>query len=158
MTVSLIVAAAENNVIGKDGAMPWHIPEDLKRFKTLTMGKPCVMGRKTFESILTQLGKPLPGRTSIVVSRSGFIYESATTCPSLESALEKAKETADEIMIIGGAQIYEQALPLAQRIYLTRIHQTPDGDALFPEIDKEAWKETARENFETHSFLTFEKA
>lgn len=157
MTISLIVATAENNVIGKDNKMPWHISEDFKHFKEITMGKPCIMGRKTYESILAQLGKPLPGRTSIVVSRSGYSHEGCISATSLENAIAKAKEeTEDEIMVIGGAQIYELALPLADRIYLTRVHQSPDGDAFFPELGDE-WKETARDDRDGFSFLTLER-
>lgn len=152
MTISLIVAAADNNVIGKDNAMPWHISEDFKHFKEVTMGKPCIMGRKTFESILEQLGKPLPGRTSIVISRSGFSHESATVCASLEDAITEAQKlTDDEIMVIGGAQIYELALPQADKIYLTRVHQSPDGDAFFPALNDD-WRETFRDDREGFSF------
>ncbi|MCB1529477.1 MAG: dihydrofolate reductase [Rhodospirillales bacterium] len=155
--LSLIVAAAENNVIGKDNQMPWHISEDFKHFKEVTMGKPCIMGRKTYESILAQLGKALPGRTSIVVSRSGFKHEGALTCASLEEAVSKAEDISEgEIMVVGGAQIYEQALPLAQRIYLTRVHQSPEGDAFFPALGTE-WTETAREDHKGFSFVTLEK-
>lgn len=155
--LSLIVAAADNNVIGKDNKMPWHIPEDFKNFKSITMGKPCIMGRKTFESILAQLGKPLPGRTSIVVSRNGFDHEAAMTAGSLEEAIEKGKaENDQEVMVIGGAQIYEQSLHLADRIYLTRVHQSPEGDAFFPELD-ESWQQIQGEDHDGYSFLTFER-
>lgn len=157
--ISLIVAAAENNVIGKDNKMPWHIPEDFKHFKEITMGKPCIMGRKTYESILDQLGKPLPGRTSIVISRSSYSHEGALSATSLEDAIEKAKaETDGEIMIIGGAQIYEIAIKskLADRIYLTRVHQSPDGDAFFPEFGAD-WKETEFAPHEGFSFLTLDR-
>ena len=155
--LSLIVAAADNNVIGIENKMPWHIPEDFKHFKSITMGKPCIMGRKTFESIVAQLGKPLPGRTSIVVSRNGFDHEGAVTTNSIEEAIEKAKtENAEEIMVIGGAQIYEQSLHLADRLYLTRVHQSPEGDAFFPELD-ETWTQVQGEDHEGYSFLTFDR-
>ncbi len=156
---SLIVATAENNVIGMDNKMPWHIPADFKHFKEITLGKPCIMGRKTYESILDQLGKPLPGRTSIVISRSGYEHDGAISANSLEDAIEKAKsETDDEVMIIGGAQIYALALKnkLADRIYLTRVHQTPEGDAFFPEFGAD-WKETEFESHDGFSFVTLEK-
>ena len=156
--LSLIVAAADNNVIGKDNKMPWHIPEDFKYFKAVTMGKPCIMGRKTYESILAQLGKPLPGRTSIVISRNGYAHEGATVVGSLEEAIEKGKaETDDEIMVIGGAQIYALTLPMADRVYLTRVHQRPEGDAFFPELD-EYWQQVEGTDHDGFSFLKFERA
>ena len=223
---SIIVAAADNNVIGKDNKMPWHIPEDFKHFKETTLGKPCIMGRKTYESIFDRLGKPLPGRTSIVITRSppyppvngggnahnenekntekhppasgglnktspptsgglnktsppasGGLHKTSPPVnggegadassgrgggevlftTSLEEAIEKAKEeTSDEIMVIGGAQIYALALPFASRIYLTRVHQSPDGDAFFPELGEE-WKEVKGVDHDGYSFLTFER-
>lgn len=148
--VSIIAAMAENRVIGLKNDMPWHLPEDLRRFKALTAGKPVVMGRKTFESIVTRNGRALPGRASIVVSRSGFAAPDAIVVHGLPDALEKAVEIAtaeglDEIFIIGGAQIYAQALPLADRIYLTEIAASPEGDAFFPEIPSGRWRETSRE-------------
>ena len=156
--ISLVVAAADNNVIGRDNAMPWHIPEDFKHFKTVTMGKPCIMGRKTFESILAQLGKPLPGRVNIVVSRKNYQHDGALTCKDLSEAIEQGgKIETDEICIIGGAQIYAQALELANKIYLTRVHQLPEGDAFFPALGKE-WKEESRDNREGFSFLTYTRA
>ncbi|NQZ14054.1 MAG: dihydrofolate reductase [Alphaproteobacteria bacterium] len=159
-TISLIVATAENNCIGINNTMPWHIPEDFKHFKEVTMGKPCIMGRKTYESILDQLGKPLPGRTSIVVSRSGYEHEGALSAASLEEAIEKAKsENTDEVMIIGGAQIYKQALEnnLASRIYLTRVHKSYDGDAFFPELDS-VWYEAKKDARDEYSFVTLERS
>ncbi len=152
MTVSAIVAMAENNCIGKDNQMPWHIPEDLKRFKERTMGGVIIMGRKTFESILGYLGKPLPGRISIVVSRSGYTADGAITCPDMESAIEKAKELAaqngqDEIFIGGGAQIYELAMPHTNKLYLTKVHRSVEGDTFFPALGEE-WNEIANEDFE----------
>ena len=156
--ISLVVAAADNNVIGRDNAMPWHIPEDFKHFKTVTMGKPCIMGRKTFESILAQLGKPLPGRVNIVVSRKNYQHDGALTCKDLSEAIEQGgKIETDEICIIGGAQIYAQALELANKIYLTRVHQSPEGDAFFPALGKE-WKEESRDDRQGFSFLTYTRA
>lgn len=155
--ISLVVAAADNNVIGRDNAMPWHIPEDFRHFKAVTMGKPCIMGRKTFQSILESLGKPLPGRVNIIVSRKNYQHEGALTCKDLDEAVYQATKTGtDEICIVGGAQIYAQALEIADRIYLTRVHQTPEGDAFFPELGSE-WKETARGDRDGYSFLTYEK-
>ena len=157
--ISLVVAAAANNVIGKNNAMPWHIPEDFKHFKTVTMGKPCIMGRKTFQSILESLGKPLPGRVNIVVSRSNYQHEGALTCKDLTEAIEQAsKIETDEICIVGGAQIYAQALEsgLVDTIHLTRVHQSPEGDASFPALGPE-WQETARDEREGFTFFTYEK-
>ncbi len=140
--VSLIVAADENNVIGRGGAMPWHLPADLAHFKRITMGKPIVMGRRTFEAI----GRALPGRRSIVVSRSAdFAAPGVEHAASLEAALALAGD-AEEVMVIGGGELYRAALPLAQRIYLTRVHAKIEGDTFFPELDDSMWKETAREN------------
>lgn len=156
--ISMIVAAAENNVIGKDNKMPWHIPEDFKYFKANTLGKPCIMGRKTFESIYDMLGKALPDRPSIVISRSGFEHDEATSATSIPEAIEKAKEFgSDEVMIIGGATIYEQALEQADRIYLTRVNQSPEGDAFFPDLDENIWEEISRDDHDGFSFLVFER-
>ncbi len=169
--ISLIVAAAENNVIGKDNKMPWYIPADFKHFKDITMGKPCIMGRKTYDSILDQLGKPLPGRTSIVITRTippsippasgGEVSEAnrggVVYAASLEDAIKVAKlEADDEVMTIGGAQIYKMSIPLANRIYLTKVHQSPEGDAFFPELD-DSWKEVMCEDHDGYSFIILEK-
>lgn len=154
--ISLIVAAAENNVIGANNKMLWHIPEDFKHFKNITMGKPCVMGRKTFESIVTSLGKPLPGRVNIVISRKNTQYSGALTCKDLDEAIDQASKTGtDEIMIIGGAQIYELALPLADKIYLTRVHQSPEGDTSFPALSNDDWELQDAQVHATHDFLTY---
>jgi len=138
--------------------MPWHIPEDLKHFKALTMGKPVIMGRKTFDS----LGKPLPGRLNIVVSRSDFSAAGTSAQKTVEDAIALAKEKAaqdgvNEIFIIGGGQIYEQALPLTERTYLTFIHKTVDGDTFFPALNENEWCETAREDHAEYSFVTMER-
>ena len=133
--ISLIVAASENGVIGRDGDLPWRLSDDLRRFKAVTMGKPIVMGRKTWES----LGRPLPGRQNIVVSRRpGLQYEGAEVVTSSEAAVAAAAGAA-EIMIIGGSEIYALFLPLADRIYLTRVHAEVEGDAVFPALD-DAWR------------------
>lgn len=122
--------------------MPWHLPADLAHFKQLTMGKPVLMGRLTWESI----GKPLPGRTNLVLSRdSAWRAEGARRVGSLEEALRLAEQGgASELMVIGGAEVYRQALPGAQRIYLTRVHAEPWGDTLFPELDPDEWQEVGR--------------
>ncbi len=138
--------------------MPWHIPEDFKHFKSVTMGKPCIMGRKTFQSILDALGKPLPGRVNIIVSRANFQHAGALTCKDLDEAINQAAKTgSDEICIIGGAQIYALALPLADRIYLTRVHQSPEGDAVFPLLGT-AWQESARDPHDGFTFFTYDRA
>jgi dihydrofolate reductase len=146
LKISLVVAVAENGVIGRNGALPWHVPSDLKTFRRVTMGKPVIMGRKTYTSI----GKPLPGRDNIVVTRDvGFSAVGTTRAASIDGALDiaraKAKERGvDEIMVIGGAEIFALTLPMADRIYLTRIHARPDGDVTFPEPDPSIWREVSR--------------
>ncbi len=134
MSLSIIVAMTDDRVIGRDNTLPWHISEDLKRFKAITMGHPIIMGRKTYESI----GKPLPGRHNIVISRDDARhYTGATVVKSLEDALDEFSATDTELFVIGGAQIFELALPLADQLYLTLIHAKIDGDTYFPEFDLE---------------------
>jgi dihydrofolate reductase len=139
--IALIVAVAENGVIGRDGALPWRIPEDMKWFKARTMGRPLVMGRKTWESFPK---RPLPGRTNIVITRDRtFRAEGAVVVGSLESALDVAAgEEPEEIMIIGGAEMYSLALLRATRIYLTRVHAAVEGDTQFPPLNPAEWRET----------------
>ena len=174
--LSLIVAASQNGVIGANNKLPWHLPADLQRFKQLTMGHPILMGRKTYESI----GKPLPGRTNIMITRQkGFQCCGTTVAHSLEEALlmcdrgataQRSKEmvalplSADhekEAFVIGGAEIFKQALPLADRIYLTRINQDFKGDTYLFEIDPKIWKEISREEFPAdplpHTFLIYNR-
>nr|AIA15014.1 Dihydrofolate reductase [uncultured bacterium] len=154
--IVLVVAAAENGVIGKDGAIPWRIADDMKRFKELTMGHAVVMGRKTWDSLPK---KPLPGRVNIVVTRQkDWRAEGALTASSLEVALENA---SGEIMVIGGGEIYAAALPLATRIELTEVHREFDGDAKFL-FDRKGWQESARETHFTsdglrYSYVTLER-
>ena len=142
MLVSIIVAAADNGVIGNAGGMPWHLPSDLKRFRALTLGKPVIMGRKTFQS----LPKALDGRDNIVITRdSGFRPDGAIIAASLEAALLIGRELAEgrggeEIMVIGGGEIYRQALPVTDRVYLTRVQASPAGDAVFPPLDPAQWR------------------
>lgn len=143
MSLSLIVAVADNGVIGQQNGLPWRLPEDLKRFKALTMGKPIVMGRKTFDSI----GKPLPGRTNIVITRQPELsLPGCVVVASLPAAIAAAGN-AEEIMVIGGADIYRQALPAAQRVYLTQVHAQVEGDVSFPPLDARHWRELAREDY-----------
>lgn len=138
--ISIIVAVAENGVIGDQNALLWHISEDLRRFKTLTTGHPVVMGRKTFES----LGRPLPNRTNVVISRQELAIAGCEVVHSLDEAL--ALFPADEeVFIIGGAQIYAEALPIADRFYLTRVGHAYEGDTRFPEWDADAWRLAASE-------------
>lgn len=145
--IALVVAVAENGVIGSEGGLPWHISSDLKFFRKVTMGKPIVMGRKTFEAI----GKPLDGRDNIVVTRDpDFAAPGVDVARSIEAALTIAREKADErgcdeISIIGGAEIYSLTLPFADRVYLTRVHAAPDGDAFFPTLAENEWQEVSRE-------------
>lgn len=140
--IAIIVAMAENGVIGSDNRLPWHLPDDLKRFKALSLGKPIVMGRRTFESI----GKPLPGRANIVVSRQpGLEIAGAVVVSSLDAALAAAGDVP-EIVIIGGAEIFRQALPRTDTIHLTRVHARVAGDVMFPELDSGQWRETVVEH------------
>ena len=138
--LSLIVAVSDNGVIGREGGLPWRLPEDLKWFKARTMGKPIIMGRKTWESFPK---RPLPGRTNIIVTRqASYVAPDAVVAPSLDAALDLARrENPDEIMIIGGAQLYAQALGLVTRIYLTQVAVTVEGDAFFPAFDRSTWRE-----------------
>ena len=136
MRLSIIVAMANNGVIGRDGGLPWHISEDLKRFKRITMGNPILMGRKTYDSI----GRPLPGRQSIVISRqTDWRAEGVTAVTSLDAALAACGD-AEEAFVIGGAEIYRLALPLAGRLYLTRVEADVDGDVRLPEIAWTDWR------------------
>ncbi|WP_342623894.1 dihydrofolate reductase [Pseudomonas alkylphenolica] len=143
LPLSLIAALAENRVIGIDNSMPWHLPGDFKYFKATTLGKPIIMGRKTWDS----LGRPLPGRLNLVVSRQpGLQLEGAEVFTSLDEAMLRAEQWAlaqgvDELMLIGGAQLYTQAIErgLADRLYLTRVELSPEGDAWFPEFDAAQW-------------------
>ncbi|MGQ0457077.1 MAG: dihydrofolate reductase [Hyphomicrobium sp.] len=147
MKISLVVAVAENGVIGKNGGLPWRLSSDLKTFRRLTMGKPIVMGRRTYESI----GKPLDGRDNIVVTRdAAFAPDGVSTADSVGDALTLARvlartSGADEVMVIGGAAIYEATLPIADRIYLTRVHAAPEGDRRFDALKPNVWTEQSRE-------------
>lgn len=137
MKISVIVARTQNKVIGKDNQMPWHLPVDLAWFRQNTLGKPVIMGRKTYESI----GRLLPKRPNIILSRSGFEVEGAYSATSLEQAVELAKSFAntDEIMIIGGGELFKQSLPMADTLYLTEIQAEIEGDTFF-EFDEENWQ------------------
>lgn len=141
----MIVAASANNVIGANGGLPWYLPEDLKRFKEITMGKPMIMGRATWESI----GKALPGRRSIVLTRqNAFVAEGAEVASTPEAALQLAGD-ADEVMIIGGGKVYEQFLPMTRRIYLTRVDADIAGDTFFPDLNPCDWRVLSSEHLPT---------
>ena len=157
--LSLIVAVAENGLIGRDGDLPWRVPADLRFFKDITMGKPIVMGRKTWQSI----GRPLPGRTNIVITRDRqFVAEGAVVVYDFAAALAAAGDVP-EVMIIGGAQIYGMAQERADRVYLTTIHASPDGDTFLPAFAADDWREVAREShaadddIPAYSFVTLER-
>ena len=153
----LVAAVADNGVIGDGGDIPWSIPEDMRHFRRVTDGHPVVMGRLTFESI----GRPLPRRTNIVITRNpGWTAEGVTVVGSLEAALEAAQEGAregGEVMVIGGAQVYAAALPLAHAQVLTEVHATPPGDTHYPPFDRAEWEETRREGHDGFDFVWLER-
>lgn len=163
----MIVAQAQNRVIGRQNKLPWYLPGDLKYFKQVTMGKPVIMGRKTYESI----GKPLPGRLNIVITHDvAYQLDSAKVVNSLADAIELADsqayiDGAEEAMVIGGEQIYAQALPLIERLYVTQVHAEVEGDAFFPELVLSEWAELGREDFKAegpnpydYSFVVYQRA
>ncbi|MDH3900696.1 MAG: type 3 dihydrofolate reductase [Gammaproteobacteria bacterium] len=160
MKLSIVVAMAANGVIGRDNRLPWHLPADLKHFKQLTTGKPILMGRKTWESI----GRPLPERTNIVITRDAdYTAAGCIVVHSIEEAL-RAAEHSDEVMVIGGAELYRQILPEVSTIYLTRVHADTEGTTLFPELDESEWREVERidcepdeRNAHAYSFITLER-
>ena len=155
--LSIIVAVSENNVIGRDNGLPWRLSADLKRLKALTMGHHLIMGRKTWES----LGRPLPGRTNVVItSLKNFVAEGAVVVHSLSAAI-KVAENDSEIFIFGGGRVFQEALPAVEKIYLTVVHKTIDGDTFFPELNKDEWKEIERSSHKAdeknefdYSFIT----
>ncbi len=161
MKISLIAAMADNGVIGRNNRLPWRLSADLQRFKALTMGKPIVMGRKTWESI----GRPLPGRTNIVVTRDvGYRAEGCVVVHSVDQALEVAAGS-DEVMVIGGANLYQQLLGRADRLYLTQVRADVEGDAWFPGFDRAQWREVERESHSRdeknefdYAFVTLERS
>ena len=149
MKLAQIVAVARNGVIGRNNQLPWYLPEDLKYFKRTTMGKPIIMGRKTFDSI----GKPLPGRTNIVITRNpDFAATGCKVVATLDAAVDMAEsicllEGQEEAVIIGGSEIYRLSLPEIQRLYLTEVHADVEGDTHFPELDKAQWQEVSRADY-----------
>ncbi|RNI25639.1 dihydrofolate reductase [Rufibacter latericius] len=160
--IALVVAIAENRVIGKNNQLIWHLPKDLQHFKKLTMGHPMVMGRKTFEAI----GKPLPGRTTVIVTRQPDYAapEGCLVTSSLEEALQQGLALDENVLVVGGGEIYQQALPLAEVVYLTLVHESFEGDVFFPELEADAWEVTDQEEHlpdERHAypftFFTFRR-
>lgn len=166
MRIALIWAMARNGVIGRDNKLPWYLPEDLKYFKRVTTGKPIIMGRKTYDSI----GRPLPNRTNIVVTRDASLtLPGVKVVTSLDDALDLARAESvisdvEEVIVMGGAEIYAQALPHADRLYVTLVHAEVEGDAVFPPIDLDEYQELAREDFKAegpnpydYSFVVYER-
>jgi len=159
MIVSIVVAISENHAIGKDNKLLWYLPKDLKHFKDITTGGTVIMGRKTYDSV----GKPLPKRRNIIITRQPITIEGCEVVNSIEAALDLCRDE-DEVFIVGGAEIYKQAMHLTDRIYLTIVHENIDGDTYFPEIKEDIWKETERADHEPDeknalpfSFITLER-
>lgn len=160
MKISFVVAVSENGVIGSHNAIPWLIPEDLKHFKKVTMGHVCLMGKHTFDSVMSYLKKPLPGRTNVVITRQTDVVfpDEVVVYHSIDDALKEIN--TEELMVIGGGQIYKQLFDMnkVDKLYLTRVHKHIDGDVLFPVVDWSKWKETAREDhLPEFSFLEYER-
>lgn len=160
MIVSIVVAISENHAIGKDNQLLWHLPKDLKHFKEITTGGTVIMGRKTYDSV----GKPLPNRRNIVITRQQIEIAGCEVVNSLQAALDLCRDHK-EVFIVGGAEIYKQAMPLTDKVYLTIVHESFEGDTYFPEINPEIWKETQRTDHEadeknalSFSFITLERA
>ena len=152
--VGLVWAQDERGVIGRDGALPWHLPEDLAHFKRVTSGHVVVMGRRTYESI----GRPLPRRTNVVVTRQReWTAEGVVTAGSFAEALAAAADHDGDVMVIGGGEVYRLAMPLADEQVLTEVHCSPDGDAYYPAFDRHDWTETAREPHEGYDFVRLER-
>jgi len=156
MPITVVAAVARNGVIGRDGGLPWHLPEDLRRFKAMTMDHVLVMGRKTFESI----GRALPGRTTIVVTRQPDwpAPEGVLVAPSVEAALQQAAALDDDGLVVGGAEIYRQALDRADVLELTEVDAEPEGDVHFPEVDWSRWIETGRIVGEGFDFVSYHRS
>lgn len=159
MKLALVVAVAENGVIGAEGSIPWHYPADLARFKERTVGNPVIMGRRTYESIVERLGEPLPERTNVVLSRQDLVLpEGAVQAQGIEEALDIAEETGTDVAyVVGGADVYEQFLPRADRLVWTEILESYEGDTRFPAVDWDAWEEVHREDRGDLSFRIYER-
>ncbi len=158
MKLALVAAVSQNGIIGAKNSLPWYIPEDLKHFKQVTSGKTVLMGKNTFDSIMNRLKKPLPDRTSIVISRQMdlTVPEGVLLFHSIDEALSALKDR-EEVMVIGGGQIYAQTIDKADKLILTEVKENVDGDVFFPKYDKSQWKETAREDHELFSFVEYER-
>lgn len=156
MSISLIVAISKNNCIGKNNALLWHIPEDMKHFKKLTVGKVVLMGRKTWESLPNKY-RPLPNRTNVVITRQEnyVVPENVEVYSNIDKAFEAHSD--EEVAVIGGGQIYSLVMDKVDTLYITHVHDEVEGDTFFPEIDMEKWKETEREDHENFSFVTYKK-
>ncbi len=156
--ISIIVAIADNYCIGKDNKIPWHIPEDFKYFKEKTTGKTVIMGANTFESILAYLKKPLPNRKSLILNKDKNykVPEGVFVFDSIPKALDFCREDG-EIFFIGGASVYAQAMEFADRLYITEVHQTVDGDTFFPKINKNIWQEISRDDKDDFSFVIYDR-
>ena len=154
-----MAAVARNGVIGADGEMPWDLPADLAHFKRTTLGHPVILGRRTFEGVVERLGGPLPGRTNIVLSRGEPDLPSGVVlAESVEAALEAARETgSDTVYVAGGGTVYEQFLPLADRLVLTEVDAAPEGDTRFPDLDDDAWVETGRQVHDGFAFVEYKR-
>ncbi|SFR57933.1 dihydrofolate reductase [Halogeometricum limi] len=159
----LVAAVAENGVIGRDGGMPWHFPDDMAHFKQTTTGHPVILGRKTYESVLSAIGEPFPGRLSVVLSsRDLELPDGAVLANSVEAAAERAESAAAEmgvrtVYVAGGGRVYEQFLPRATRMVLTEVHDGYEGDTRFPEWDEAEWTETDRERGGEFDFVTYDR-
>ncbi|WP_224268852.1 dihydrofolate reductase [Haloprofundus salinisoli] len=164
MELVLIAAVAENGVIGADGDIPWHYPDDLAHFKRTTTGHPVVVGRRTYESIVRQISGPLPGRTNVVLSRREMdLPDGAVRAASVDAALERASEAVcdgecdEPIFVIGGETVYEQFLPRANRLVLTELHETFEGDTEFPAFDRDSWTEVERDEHDAFDFVEYRR-
>ncbi|MFC6785856.1 dihydrofolate reductase [Halobaculum halobium] len=163
LRVSLIAAVAANGVIGADGGMPWHFPADMRHFKETTTGHPVIMGRRTYESIASDIGGPLPDRTNIVLSRSGpDLPDDVIVAESVDEALAAARADAvargvATVYVAGGGAVYEQFLPLADELTLTEVHDSYDGDTTFPEFDADHWRELERTERDAFDFVAYER-
>jgi dihydrofolate reductase len=152
--VVLVAAVADNGVIGRDGDIPWRIPEDMRHFREVTTGHAVVMGRITYESI----GRPLPGRSNIVITRNPhWAAEGVTAVGGVAEALAAAENAAGDVMVIGGAQVYEATMPLADAQVLTEVHQSPEGDTCYPGFDRDGWRETRRQQHDGYDFVWLER-
>ncbi|MBT5342199.1 dihydrofolate reductase [Candidatus Woesearchaeota archaeon] len=154
--INIIVGMTKNRVIGKDNSLPWHLPEDLKNFKALTENNTVIMGRKTWESIPEKF-KPLPNRNNIVISKNMLPIDNVDVCKSIEEALEKAKSYQKEIFIIGGSSIYEQFLPITDKMYISYLKNDYAGDTYFPNFNKENWEIIERKDFTEFEFVIFQR-